>query len=62
MWFPRLMYSEAYYWACTVDEDTAQLILQAYNSDEIDWETAKQLRWEIIGQTVDPSNDLESIQ
>jgi len=61
MWVPRLMYSEAYYCACTVDEDTAQLILQAYNSDEIAWETAKQLWWEIVGQAVDPSNDSESI-
>ncbi len=62
MWFPRLMYSEAYYWACTVDEDKAQLILQAYNSDEIDFETAERLFWEIVAQTVDPSSNSESIQ
>ena len=62
MWFLTRMYPEAYYWACTIDKDTVQLILQAYNSDEIAWETAKQLWWEIVGQAVDPSNDLESIQ
>ena len=62
MWFPRLMYSEAYYWACTVDEDTAELILQAYDSDEIAWETAKQLWWQIIDQIRDPSSNSESIQ
>ena len=62
MWFPGLMYSEAYYWAWTVDEDTALLILQAYNSDEIDFETAERLFWEIVAQTVDPSSNSESIQ
>ena len=62
MWFLMRMYPEAYYWARTVDEDTAQLILQAYNSDEIAQETAKQLWWEIVGQAVDPSNDSESVQ
>jgi len=62
MWFLTRMYPEAYYWACAVDEDTAQLIVQAYDSDEIAWETAKQLWWEIVGQAVDPSNDSESIQ
>ncbi len=50
MWFPVLMYSEAYDWACTVDEDTAQLILHAFNSDEIDFETAKSLWWGILAQ------------
>ncbi len=50
MWFLLLMYSEAYYWACTVDEDTAQLILHAFNSDEIDFETAKSLWWGILAQ------------
>ena len=43
MWFLTRMYPEAYYWASTVDEDTAHLIVQAYDSDEIAWETAKQL-------------------
>ncbi len=62
MWFLMPMYPEAYYWARTVDEDTAQLILQAYNSDEIAWETAKQLWWEIVGQAVDPSSKLDSAQ
>jgi len=62
MWFLTRMYPEAYYWASTVDEDTAHLIVQAYDSDEIAWETAKQLWWEIVGQAVDPSNDSESIQ
>jgi len=62
MWFLMRMYPEAYYWACAVDEDTAHLILQAYDSDEIAWETAKPLWWEIVGQAVDPSNDSESIQ
>ncbi len=62
MWFLLRMYPEAYYWACTVDEDTAQLILQAYNSDQIAWETAKQLWWEIVDQTRDPSSNSESVQ
>ncbi len=62
MWFPALMYSDAYYWACTVDEDTAQLILQAFNSDEIDFETAERLFWEIVAQTVDSSSNSESVQ
>ena len=35
MWFLTRMYPEAYYWACAVDEDTAHLILQACDSDEI---------------------------
>ena len=50
MWILMRMYPEAYYCACAVDEDTAQLILQAYNSDDIAWETAKQLWWEIVAQ------------
>ena len=62
MWFPGLMYSEAYCWACTVDEDTAQLILQAFNSDEIDFETAECLFWEIVAQTVDSSSKSGSVQ
>ncbi len=62
MWFPGLMYSEAYYWACTVDADTARLILQAFNSDEIDFETAERLFWEIVAQTVDPLSDSGSVQ
>ncbi len=62
MWILMPMYPEAYYWACTVDKDTAQLILQAYNSDEIAWETAKQLWWEIVGQAVDPSSKSDSAQ
>ncbi len=62
MWLFMRMYPEAYYWACSVDEDTTQLILQAYNSDEIAWETAKQLWWEIVDQAVDPSSDSESVQ
>ena len=40
MWFPGLMYSEAYYWACTVDEDAACLVRKAYNHDQISWEEA----------------------
>ncbi len=62
MWFLMPMYPEAYYRARTVDEDTAQLILQAYNSDEIAWETAKQLWWEIVDQIMDPSSNSESVQ
>ncbi len=62
MWFLMRMYSEAYFWACTVDEDTAQMILQAFNSDEIDFETAERLFWEIVAQTVDPSSDSGSVQ
>ncbi len=62
MWFLLLIYSEAYYWACTVDEDTAQLILHAFNSDEIDFETAECLFWEIVAQTVDPSSNSDSVQ
>ncbi len=62
MWFLMRMPPEAYCWACTVDEDTAQLILQAYNSDEIDWETAKQLWWNIIGQAQDPVSNSGSVQ
>ena len=56
MWFLMRMYPEAYYWACTADEDTAQLILQAYNSDEIALDTAKQLWWEIVDQIMDPAS------
>ncbi len=62
MWFPGLMYSEAYYWACTVDADTARLILQAFNSDEIDFKTTERLFWEIAAQTVDPSSNSDSVQ
>ena len=62
MWFLMRMYPEAYYWARTVDEDTAQLILQAYNSDEIAWQTAKQLWWGIVGQIMDPSSNSDSVQ
>ncbi len=62
MWILMRMYPEAYYWACTIDEDTAQLILQAYNSDEIAWETAKQLWWEIVDQIMDLSSNSQSVQ
>jgi len=62
MRFLMRMYSEAYFWACTVDEDTAQLILQAYSSDEIDWETAVRLFWEIVDQIMDPSSSSDSVQ
>ena len=62
MWFLTRMYPEAYYWASTVDEDTARLILQAFNSDEIDFETTECLFWEIVAQEQDPASNSGSVQ
>ncbi len=62
MWFPGLMYSEAYDYACTVDDDTVGLVLEAYNHDQISWEEAERQWWEIIDPTVNPSSNSDSVQ
>ncbi len=58
----RRLYSEAYDRACTVDEDTESLVLEAYNHDQISWEEAQRLWCEIVEQTANPAGKSRSAQ
>ena len=53
---------QAYMWATSVDKETADLIAQSLADKQIDKDEAERQWWGIVGQTVDPSSNSDSVQ
>jgi hypothetical protein len=51
------MWCEEYCCACSVDEETAYLVQEAYLCGQIDKETAERFFGGTIEQAMDPKND-----